>query len=297
VYRAITNFKLTVRPLQGGLHIPLVAKSITLGGRQSKVIVTDYAFGSSRVAYSTAQVLFAGVIDGRDVLFLHGTLSQEHEVALNLTGIPNPWYHTTSSAVARTQHAVVGTVISFNAGIEGVLTIYDSDTQLILYADSSTAATFWSPVLAGPSSDPFANFWGIGSNSSILIGGPYLVRSATMSGSGTELALRGDLRDGVMLTIIVPRSVRSITWNGGLISGEFGVLATGIFRGQLPLRTAVNGVQVPELKGWKFRDSLPEIRKDFDDKSWTVANHTWTNIPFKPYYGDGRVLYGCDYGL
>jgi hypothetical protein len=28
-----------------------------------------------------------------------------------------------------------------------------------------------------------------------------------------------------------------------------------------------------------------------------VANHTTTKIPFRPYYGDGRVLYGCDYGL
>jgi hypothetical protein len=40
---------------------------------------------------------------------------------------------------------------------------------------------------------------------------------------------------------------------------------------------------------------LPEIRSGFSDANWTPANHTTTKIPFKPYYGDGRVLYGCDY--
>jgi hypothetical protein len=42
---------------------------------------------------------------------------------------------------------------------------------------------------------------------------------------------------------------------------------------------------------------LPEIQSSFNDDSWTIANHTTTNIPLKPYYGDGRILYGCDYGF
>jgi hypothetical protein len=54
---------------------------------------------------------------------------------------------------------------------------------------------------------------------------------------------------------------------------------------------------VPELEGWRYADSLPEIRAGFDDKSWTMADHRETNAPEKMWYGDGRVLYGCDYGL
>jgi hypothetical protein len=56
-------------------------------------------------------------------------------------------------------------------------------------------------------------------------------------------------------------------------------------------------ISVPGLKDWKFADSLPEVRSDFNDANWTAANRTKTNIPFKPYYGDGTMLYGCDYGL
>ena len=53
---------------------------------------------------------------------------------------------------------------------------------------------------------------------------------------------------------------------------------------------------LPEIGDWKFADSLPEIRPGFSDALWTIASHTTTNCPRKPYYGDGRVLYGCDYG-
>ncbi|KAK0457453.1 glycoside hydrolase family 35 protein [Desarmillaria tabescens] len=237
--------------------IPQVASAITLGGRQSKVIVTDYTFGSSKVQYSTAQIFFAGVIDDRDVLFLYGA-----------------------------------TILSFLPGIEGLVTLYDSDTQLVLFGDTETAATFWSPVIAGDEADPLRNFWGLGTNTSILVGGPYLVRSASIT--GTELTLRGDLSEGARLTVIAPRNIRCISWNGELISGDAiaaaGLTSVGGFVGRLELGTSFNGIKVPELKGWKYKDSLPEIGRHFDDGDMGCGE------PY-PYYGDGRVLYGCDYGF
>ncbi|KAJ3503067.1 hypothetical protein NLJ89_g8601 [Agrocybe chaxingu] len=71
---ATTDFKLNVTTSElGAVQIPVVAPSITMGGRQSKVVLTDYAVGaSSKITYSTAQVFYAGTIDGRDVLFLYG---------------------------------------------------------------------------------------------------------------------------------------------------------------------------------------------------------------------------------
>ena len=57
------------------------------------------------------------------------------------------------------------------------------------------------------------------------------------------------------------------------------------------------GVEVPELTGWRYADSLPEVGRGYDDGAWVVADRTSTNIPTKPAFGDGRVLYGCDYGL
>lgn len=282
---------------EGELQVPQVESAITLGGRQSKVIVTDYIFGSSRVQYSTAQVFFAGVIDDRDVLFLYGDSSQGHEAAIYFTGTPNQ-LHLRSPFVSISR-SKGPTILSFLPGIQGLVTLYDSDTQLVLFGDTDTAATFWSPVIAGDEADPLRNFWGLGTNASILVGGPYLVRSASLT--GTELALRGDLSEGARLTVIAPKSIRSISWNGELISGDAiaaaGLTSVGGFIGRLELGTSFNGIKVPELKGWKYKDSLPEIGRHFDDEPWIVANHTSTNIPLKPYYGDGRVLYGCDYGF
>ncbi|KAF8182624.1 glycoside hydrolase superfamily [Pholiota molesta] len=219
---AITTFKLNVTVSGAALQIPVVAPEITLGGRESKVIVTDYSFGaSSKLAYSTAQIFYASTIDKRDILFLHGNSSQAHEAALQLTGTPNPLHSAQSPAVLFTNSSSLAqgtTVISFLAGLEGLVTVWDSDTQLVLYADSATAATFWAPVIAGAKSDPLREYWGVGTNTSVLVGGPYLVRGAAIEGA--TLALRGDLQTGVRLTVIAPRAVRAVTWNGARVARD-----------------------------------------------------------------------------
>ncbi|KAF5348545.1 hypothetical protein D9756_009580 [Leucocoprinus leucothites] len=298
---ATTTFKLNVTTSAGSVQIPTVANSITLGGRESKVIVTDYIFGSSSHAlYSTSSIFFAGVIGGRDVLFLHGNSTQEHEASVKLTGTPTNLAQPSSSNIHLSQGTNF-TTVTILSGLKGLVTIYDSDTQLILYADSATAATFWAPVIPGDASNPLRNFWGIGTNQTVLVGGPHLVRSATLNSSGQQLALTGDLKEGVRLTVIGPKSVRQVSWNGQAVSSDAqGMLPSavdGSLVGQLALNNAT-GINVPKLTGWKFMDSLPEVNDGrFSDANWTLANKTTTNIPVKPAYGDGRVLYGCDYGF
>ena len=298
-----TNFTLQVSTSNGTLTLPQAVSSITLSGRQSKVIVTDYAFGRSRALYSTAPVFFAGQIGNRDVLFLTGDVGQQHEAAIKLTG--SSGVRTRSSDVQFTSPSgqSAETIISISPSTSGLVTIWDSSTQLVLFADSDTVGTFSAPVIPPHSSSgdtaTFSNYWQFGSNSTVLVGGPYLVRNATISGS--ELALRGDLNASVTLTVIAPPSVRSITWNGQRVTTNTkagaAITSIGGFSASLHPTVSSNSVHVPELTGWKFANSLPEIQSDFSDASWTIANHTTTNIPFKPYYGDGRVLYGCDYGL
>ncbi len=300
-----TSFSLQVSTSNGTLILPQVAPSITLSGRQSKVIVTDYKFGtSSKALYSTASVFFAGQIGGRDVLFLFGDSDQEHETALALTGTSG--VRTTSSLVRFTSKKAGSgsdSIVNFMSGIKGLVTVWDSSTQLVLFADTDTAGTFFAPVLPPASGTgdaaTFKNYWQIGSNETVLVGGPYLVRNASISGS--ELALRGDLNASVMLTVIAPPTVRAITWNGQPVEANAkassAVTSRGGFAGQLQLSTSASGVHVPSLSNWKFADSLPEIQASFSDAAWIVANHTTTNIPDKPLFGDGRVLYGCDYGL
>ena len=278
----------------GSLQIPRIVSAITLSGRQSKVFVTDYSFGLSKVLYSTAQVLYAGQIGHRDVLFLYGDPGQEHEVALRLTGVPR--LQAQSASISYTSVNGVSTV-AFLSGIEGLVTVWDSSEQLVLYSDTTTAGTFWSPEIPTTPSDDFANYWQYGTNTSVLIGGPYLVRNATISGS--TLAIRGDLYEGVRLIVIAPDTINVVTWNGIPVSAGFAagaaVTQQGGFSAQIYPSVSTTGIAVPQLTKWKYANSLPEIESDFSDTNWMIANHTETNIPFKPYYGDGRVLYGCDY--
>ncbi|KAJ7612991.1 glycoside hydrolase family 35 protein [Roridomyces roridus] len=293
---AITTFKLNITTTSAGaIQVPLVVPAITLSGRESKLVLTDYSFGTSTVDYTTAQVFFAGTIGTRNVLFLYGNSTEAHEIRLALTGTPNKAHQTTSTLVSSTSSSSNQTIVAFQAGLTGLQTIWDSNTQLVLYADYETAATFWAPVIPAAGSSNFGHYWAIGSNETVLVGGPYLVRNATISGS--TLALTGDLNVTAPLTVIAPPAIKSVTWNGASVKVSAGVSATGGLTGSLTPRSAVRSVKVPTLTGWRFNDSLPEIQSDFDDSEWTVANHTTTNIPFKPYYGDGRILYGCDYGF
>lgn len=300
---ATATFQLNVTTSLGRLQIPRLAESIVLGGRQSKVIITDYTFGaSSTLLYSTAQVFYAGVIAGRDVLLLYGDSNQDHESTFIPSGTPNKLQASSSFVKVTEDAAGPASTITFLRGIEGLVTVRDSDTQLVLFADTQTVATFWSPAIAGPESDPFRNYWSIGTNQSILVGGPYLVRDATLNGD--TLALRGDLKSEVRLTIIgIPAGVRRLSWNGQDVSPDLqaaeAISSVGgsVFVGSVAPRASLTRLEIPQLTGWKYRDSLPEAKRDFDDRAWTLANRTRTNIPYKPYYGDGRVLYGCDYGL
>lgn len=297
ICRAIVDFKLNVTTSKGALLLPQVATSITLGGRESKVIATDYAFGSSKVLYTTAQVLFAGQIGGRDVLYLYGNSTQEHEVSLVFAGTPR--IQAKSSSTKFTTTSDNETIVTFLAGIEGLVTVYDSDEQLVLYSDKDTAATFWAPVIPSTETTEFPHYWQLGTNASILVGGPYLVRNATITGS--HLALTGDLKTGVRLFVFGPPNISLVTWNGDPASPDLALTANtssqGVFVGSLETRSSASSLSLPKLEGWKFADSLPEITSNFSDAEWITANHTTTNIPYKPYYGDGRILYGCDYGL
>lgn len=290
------NFKTNLTTCAGSIEIPQVVPSITISGRESKVVVTDYAFGKSSVLYSTAQVLYAGVIGERDVLFLHGDSNQAHETSLALTGTPN--IQATTADVAFTHNNSTKTpnqtIVSFLSGIEGFVTVYDSSTQLVLYADSDTAGTWWNPVLPASSGD-FPNYWALGTNTSVLVGGPYLVRNATIFES--TLKLVGDLETSVRLFVVAPPTVKRITWNGQSVEADAALSNNAVWVGQASTKMTMLSVKPPILNGWKYSNSLPEVLSSYSDSTWAVANHTRTNIQDQPYYGDGRILYGCDYGL
>lgn len=299
--RETIEFHLSVATAGGTIQIPQIAASFMLSGRQSKAVVTDYSFGTSTLLYSTASVLFAGKIGARDVLFLYGDARHEHEFSTNLRGTPSHHSFTRKSVITLHSLPTLGTVkrqsvVNIMKGVEGLITIWDSKEQLVLFSDTKTAGTFWAPEIPGTSSD-LSNFWGFGTNSSILMGGPYLVRSANITED--RLDLRGDLEQDVRLFLFAPSTVRYVSWNGIPVAPDLSISEHGGFSILLAQRAALlaSPIKIPRLDSWKYANSLPEIEQDYSDARWTHANRTSTNIPYPPHYGDGTVLYGCDYGL
>ena len=307
------SFSLTVPTSQGPLTLPQTTGSIALDGRQSKLVITDYAFGAhGALLYTTASVFFAGTIGARDVLFLYGSPEQSHEFAFAQAGTgtrgASPRITFPQASNASGHYTTVGVLPQPSTDSDsdsetdagGLLTIWDSDAQLVLFADPATAATFWAPAIRLPVPTPntvrgLENFWQFGTNATVLVGGPHLVRNATLSRDGAALALRGDLNTSVALTVVAPPGVRAVSWNGRAVSvrGD----GRGVLRGRLERSVDVDvervRERVPKLEGWRFADSLPEVLPGFDDEGWVEANHTTTNIFLKPVFGDGRVLYGA----
>ncbi|KAG9087630.1 hypothetical protein FS749_002792, partial [Ceratobasidium sp. UAMH 11750] len=275
-------FDLAVKASAGPLPV-----QVTLAGRQSKVIVTDFAFGSSRALYSTAAVFYAGKLGGRDVLVLQGDVDVQHTAAVKFTGSVS----ASGNKAATTAAGPAGyTVITFKPITEGFTAISSGSTgPLVLFATSGTIATFWQPTVSSST----GNYWAFDTNSTLLVGGPYLVRSAEIKGN--TVALTGDLdKDTTVSVYGIPKGAK-LTWNGKSVSVSASTTVDGFVEGKL---TVTKGqVNVPTLSNWKYSDSLPETATSYDDSAWVVANHTTTNSPYKPYYGDGRVLHGCDYGF
>lgn len=94
--------------------------------------------------------------------------------------------------------------------------------------------------------------------------GPYLVRSAAISSSGT-LALTGDIDASTQAINIFTPSVSSVTWNGNpvTITSRDGNLLTATLDGPTEF-------SLPSLGQWKWLDSLPEIQADY-----TASSSAW----------------------
>lgn len=264
-----------------------VSTGLQLNGRQSKVVLTDYTFGNTahanKLLYSTATVLFAGAINAVDVVFLYGDADQSHEFAL-VSGSSKP-------------STFAFTPASFTRGLNIVAAPKTTSQPLVLFADTDTASTFFAPhVPSSDASTKFRNFFQFGTNDTVLVGGPQLVRNASVTGH--TLALRGDLNASVPLTLLVPSSLSAVSWNGADVAvrplpGAPALPNLNLLQADLTFGLDKATINVPTLTGWKFKDSLPEVQSAFDDASWVLADHTTTNITTKPAFGDGRVLYGA----
>lgn len=161
---------------------------------------------------------------------------------------------------------------------QSVLTFSNGVTAYLL--EKATAYNFFAP---STNSDPNGQ-----PDKQIFVIGPYLVRSASVSGGIVSVV--GDSQNDTTIEVYAGNSANTISWNGKQLSSK--ATAYGSLTASIP---GAQGrvVSLPEVE-WKVADSLPEKQRSYDDSKWTIANKTSTLSPVKPL--TLPVLFSSDYG-
>jgi len=91
------RYKLQLPTAWGWLVVPQLRSYLTLHGRDSKMVVTDYPVGDvATLIYSTAEVFTWQKFENRTVLVVYGGPQEQHELALVVKGAPLKWKFTES---------------------------------------------------------------------------------------------------------------------------------------------------------------------------------------------------------
>ena len=248
--------------------------SITLQGRDARLLLSDYAFDGEQLQYSTSELMTQANLGDRALALLYGPAGTDGETVLRYAS--QPAVDVLRGSVQSTWDSGRGD-LRLNYPHSGLAEVQISGggrpPLLLLIAEKNFAEDFW-PVssVAGPA----------------LVEGAYLVRTA--AARGRTLALTGDTSSSGPITVWAPASITALRWNGQLISTARqpdGAL-TGQLSGPAP-------VTLPALSRWRFRFETPEAQPAYDDSSWTLADHPVSTNPTPPV--TTPVLYADDYGF
>ncbi|CUA69464.1 hypothetical protein RSOLAG22IIIB_08477 [Rhizoctonia solani] len=269
----LAEFDLRVNTTQG----EVLLQGVTLDGRESKTIVSEYPFGTSVLAYSSAGVVTWTTLDGHDHIFLHASNSTTRTAL-----------YTRASTITASDPLFTATIsngtafITGRAPSSGLVRVTAAAASVWIADKAWLAPRVWAPQVKN------ANV------QTILVLGPYLVRNATLDGS--TLALTGDLKPGTTeLELVAPALVRFVTFNRRAVHVCRSPLGT--LRGNITVEDPTPRLpNLTELE-WKCIDGLPEVGQ-FDDSDWVVADKTSTSRPtrFQPLGGQW-VLFSAEYGF
>ncbi|KAJ7196639.1 glycoside hydrolase family 35 protein [Mycena pura] len=280
-----TDFTLRVNTtLEGEITIPKNG-NLTLAGRESKIIVTNYPFGSSKLEYSTAEVMTWQTFDALDTIVLYALHGQYVEIAIEAA----PRVRITHAGSTTISAKATGKTVTLSGTPSGLTVATFGNTRVIV-GDKKTISGLWAPRLSTTSLTGHVHYDLTPDIPSVLVLGPYLVRSATAHGS--TLQLTGDLNATATLDVFAPKQFKSVTWNGAAVRATTSAL--GSLRGTVVFPASLPAAKIPVLADldWRCADSLPELGAAFDDSTWVVANKTTTQRPQQPTAGKARLFRG-----
>ena len=217
---------------------------ISVDGRDAKLLVAGYDLSESqRLVYSTSEIMTHARIGDRDVALLYGREGEAGETVLRYA--ERPEVTVLDGEVTTTWDAERGD-LRLNYTHKGMARVLVNGLELLI-ADTAETAHWWrQDTAAGP----------------VLVRGPSLVRTAELAGS--TLKLTGDSTKAAKIEVIADtKKAKKMTWNGRTVA----------------VTQAPRPVRLPELTTWKYKEEAPESAPDFDDSTWTTADHLTANNP------------------
>ncbi|KJR80793.1 beta-galactosidase [Sporothrix schenckii 1099-18] len=290
-----TSTSVTLTTSAGTFTVP----GVELYGRQSKILVTDYALdqhNKSALLYSSVDIATSENFGHETALVLYLKEGQTGEFAFR--GDSNLTYTVFGSlkvtAITRQPRGSSSPQQAFTyTQSSGASAVLFSNDVLVYILDQATAWRFWAPRDGDNSFD-------VAGSSRVFILGPYLVRSARIDWTAGVLYVLGDNDSATTLEAFVGsgsgKIINTVNWNGKTLPATrtpYGSYRAAISGGQY--RVSNGNVTLPQLTEWHAADSLPETQPDYDDSRWTVCNHTTTHGPVPPV--TLPVLFASDYGF
>ncbi|KAI0847619.1 glycoside hydrolase family 35 protein [Daldinia vernicosa] len=269
---ASDNYTMKLPTLKGEISIPTLFDDLTLHGRDSKIIVTDYDVRGIKLLYSTAEILTHQKFGNTTALFVYSGPNEMNELAVQI--------NDTFSVISDDSVKVNRTegLITLGCSTPDARNIVKIDNFHIYILDRNSAYSYWVPE--------------INKSTSLIINGPYLVRSASVENG--VLSLSADFNRSTTVEVIgAPQNTTVLNINGKAtdFKVEDGRIVTTI-------QYSVPALDLPALSGlpWKYVDSLPEIQTDYDDSTWLAADHQSTNNSYQTLQTP-TSLFASDYGF
>lgn len=254
---------------------------VTVPARDARLLVTGLTLGRHRVRCSTAQPMLFLTAGRQDVAVFCGPRGEMARVLLEYAEEPRVTRLSRQAAYVYDHRGLLRVTVPLGAGgLIGVRVEDDGAERplLLLFADEATSMRLW------PYDTP---------SGSLLVHGPELLRTATVSGS--TLHLTGDTVARSPLEVWGPPGISRLKWNGRAVPAS----ATGSesLRAHAPL-PGVPEVKLPALDGWRMRTENPEAGPGFDDSDWPVADRTATSSSGTASVPEGRPVLCADaYGF
>ncbi|QKX55508.1 uncharacterized protein TRUGW13939_02601 [Talaromyces rugulosus] len=283
-----TSYTMPIQTSNGTVTIPQLGGVLSLLGRDSKILVTDYPLGNINLLYSTAELFTWKQFGDYIVVVLYGEIGEHEELAI---GLSNPDITVLEGDSSSVQHQYTGnqTILAWDI-TSSRLVVRVGDVYLFLL-DRTSAYNFWVPQLI--TSETTHNYTSNATiASSIIVNAGYLVRTARLQGN--DLYLEADFNATTTVEIFgAPENAKNLYINGrgqNFTKDSHGFWSTSaIF--ETPQFT------LPDLTKltWHSIDSLPELQASYNDSDWVDASLTFTaNVDYK--LSTPTSLFSSDYG-